>query len=343
MASPNLGIIHVASAQNQKEITVNSAVDDLDLALTNVVVEAMPDAHFAVPIADALENMVFRFVGVLTANRTVQLPANRKLYIVQNQTTGSPTSTLSFGTPSSPTGRIANVPAESQEYYVLYCDGVNVDIVSPVTSGVSGVNGVKALGLSYYATLFDSGYLLSFNSILPQVLTLPPTPPTTDWFILVKNTGPGPITIFRNGLLVDTRAQNPIVHQGDSFAIFTDGVNYFTEGPRPNDFIMFAPGTMSNAQVLLYAKMTRPVIFPANAPNSLALAKAAATAQTTFNFLKTGTVFATLVFPAGATVGNWTQAADAIFNVGDILEVDGPATADGSLANIGISLQGFRF
>jgi hypothetical protein len=38
MASPNLAITHVAAAQNQKEVTVNDAIDALDRALTDALV-----------------------------------------------------------------------------------------------------------------------------------------------------------------------------------------------------------------------------------------------------------------------------------------------------------------
>ena len=34
MSSPNLGITHVAAAQNQKEVTLNDAIDALDRALS---------------------------------------------------------------------------------------------------------------------------------------------------------------------------------------------------------------------------------------------------------------------------------------------------------------------
>src|SRR5258708_31791479 len=114
MSTPNLAIVHVAAAQNQKEVTVNTALDNFDTALTGVVTEAMPDLHFVLPTADALQNMVFIFTGALTLGRGVTLPPNKKLYIVSNQTTGagSPAGSrwsLTFGTASSPTGRVAVV------------------------------------------------------------------------------------------------------------------------------------------------------------------------------------------------------------------------------------------
>ena len=37
MTSPNLAITHVAAAQNQKEVTVNDAINALDRALTEAL------------------------------------------------------------------------------------------------------------------------------------------------------------------------------------------------------------------------------------------------------------------------------------------------------------------
>jgi len=128
--TPNLLITLIQASQSQKEVTANQAFDDLDLALTNNVVEQMPDTHFILPLNDALYNMVFIFTGTLTANRGVTLPSNKKLYIVSNQTSSSPALSLVFGTASSPTGRTAVIPQSAANgYVILYCDGLNVDVV----------------------------------------------------------------------------------------------------------------------------------------------------------------------------------------------------------------------
>lgn len=250
MATPNLALVHIAAAQNQKEVTANAAFDGLDLALTNFVVEAMADANFPLPLADALGNMVFIFTGNLTATRGVTVPSTRKLYIASNQTSGSPVHNLQFGTAASPVGRVALVPpGKSTDYAILYCDGTNVDIV----------------------------------------------------------------------------ASGGAAEAGDTFSV---GV-----------FVASA----SNAQVLLYLPMDRPALFQSAAPNSLAQCKVSPTASTTYTLKKNGTAFATVTFAAGKNQGLFSQSFDTIFNVGDILEIDGPATADGTIAGIGITLQGVRY
>jgi hypothetical protein len=104
----------------------------------------------------------------------------------------------------------------------------------------------------------------------------------------------------------------------------------------------FAPGVGTDAQKLLRIKLTQAVKFPAGAANSEATASANATGDTTFTLKKNGSSFATVLFGAGDSSGVWTQASDANFVAGDLLEIDGPATADATLADVGITLAGLK-
>lgn len=108
------------------------------------------------------------------------------------------------------------------------------------------------------------------------------------------------------------------------------------------DIGVTVPGVGVNNQILIRFKMTRAVTFPASAPLSQASASTAATASTTYTLKKNGASFATVNYAIAATAGIWTQASDAIFAAGDLLEIDGPATADATLADVGITLAGVR-
>jgi hypothetical protein len=118
--------------------------------------------------------------------------------------------------------------------------------------------------------------------------------------------------------------------------------NVSAEYTAPFDVPIFAPGVGANAQILLRVKLTRAVLFPASAANSYAAASTNATADTTFTLKKNGSSFATVKYSAGGAVGAFTQASDESFAAGDLLEVDGPATADATLADVGITLYGYR-
>lgn len=124
----------------------------------------------------------------------------------------------------------------------------------------------------------------------------------------------------------------------------TDGAgNDSASFTTPYDVRIFNAGVGTNNQELLFLIPCRALKFPAGAAGSTSKSKTAATASTTYTFLKNGVSFATLVFGIGATTGTWTQASDATFNgTSDILEVTGPATADATLASFGFMLQGIR-
>lgn len=196
---------------------------------------------------------------------------------------------------------------------------------------------------NYNAAAGDSGALIQFNSASAVSYTLLASAPAQGWFVQVKNINTGVLTIANNTNTIDGKSSSLTLSQGDSVTIFSDGSAYHTGQPRPFGIGVFAPGVGSNAQVLLYIKLDRATIFPASAPNSYAVANTAATGSTTYTFKKNGSSFATVVFSASGTTGAWTQASDATFAPGDILELDGPATADATLANVGITLQGYRF
>jgi hypothetical protein len=110
----------------------------------------------------------------------------------------------------------------------------------------------------------------------------------------------------------------------------------------PSIIAVFSPGLATNNQKLIRLKLGFGIKFPAGAAASLASASANATADTTYTFTHNGTPFATLVFHAGTTNSTYTQAADQIFVIGDLFEIDGQAVADGTLADVGITFQGNR-
>jgi hypothetical protein len=136
----------------------------------------------------------------------------------------------------------------------------------------------------------------------------------------------------------------PASYSGDGgFAVeVNSGATALVFNAKPFDVSVFAPGVGSNSQKLARIVLARAVSFPAGAANSQAKASATATGSTTFTLTKNGTAFATVNFAASASVGTWTQASPATFAAGDVLEIDGPATADGSLADVGITLSGTR-
>lgn len=83
----NLLIALVATSQNNKEITLNTALVALDEAFCASKAEAITDADYVLSQADFLSNVFLKFTGNLTANRKIILPTGvAKWLIVLNGT-----------------------------------------------------------------------------------------------------------------------------------------------------------------------------------------------------------------------------------------------------------------
>lgn len=88
MPTPNLAITHVAAAQNQKEVTINDAVDAIDNAMNRALSLAMADANLTLTADQANRNGLIVLTGTLTAARTLTLPANHRRLAIGNATSG---------------------------------------------------------------------------------------------------------------------------------------------------------------------------------------------------------------------------------------------------------------
>lgn len=88
MPSQNLAVTHVAAAQNQKEVTINDAVDALDNAMNRALSLAMADANVTLTSVQANRNGLIILTGTLTATRDLTLPANHRRLAIRNATSG---------------------------------------------------------------------------------------------------------------------------------------------------------------------------------------------------------------------------------------------------------------
>ena len=104
----------------------------------------------------------------------------------------------------------------------------------------------------------------------------------------------------------------------------------------------FAGGTTTNGEILMNVPAMVPFSIPSGSSNFNVYALTAATASTTFTFKKNGTSIGTAVFAASGTTATITFSSSVSFAVGDKLEIDAPATADSTLANISFNILGVR-
>jgi hypothetical protein len=98
----------------------------------------------------------------------------------------------------------------------------------------------------------------------------------------------------------------------------------------------FVPGTMSNSQVVWYSQFAAAFTVPSSCSGSYLHAKVAATASTaiTVTDVTTSTTLCTATFSASGVSAAWSGSGGTI-SAGDIVEIDGPGTADATLANVG--------
>ena len=84
MPSPNLDIAHVAANQNQKEVTVNDAIDALDRALTDTAFVDFSAGPVTLTDAAFRTAVVFRPAAALAGPASLAVPAIRRLFWVMN-------------------------------------------------------------------------------------------------------------------------------------------------------------------------------------------------------------------------------------------------------------------
>jgi hypothetical protein len=110
---------------------------------------------------------------------------------------------------------------------------------------------------------------------------------------------------------------------------------------RPLDVAVFVQGKPTNAELVARLEVPRAFTIPASATGSQASARVASTGNVSFDVLKNGVSFATVVFNVSAT-GSFTMASSATFAAGDLLTITAPATADATLEDISITFVGSR-
>lgn len=113
-------------------------------------------------------------------------------------------------------------------------------------------------------------------------------------------------------------------------------------GGQPYDLNVFISGVMSNNQEVFRHNAVRPYTLPSGLTGSIFTAGVAATASTTLTIKKNGSSIGTLVWAISGTVPTVTFASPVSFAVTDVLTIEGPATADTTLANIALNFMGTR-
>jgi hypothetical protein len=114
MPSPNLAIAHVAASQNQKEVTINDAIDALDRAMTETLALDLSTSPLTIGAAQLRPAMVLHPAGALTGPTSILVPQIRRVFALLN------TDSAFAVTVERGASAIAVEPGESA---LLICDG----------------------------------------------------------------------------------------------------------------------------------------------------------------------------------------------------------------------------
>jgi hypothetical protein len=183
MPSPNLAVAHVAASQNQKEVTINDAIDALDRAVTDTLALDLSAGSLSLTAAQLRAAMVLHPMGALTGPGSILVPQIRRVFALLN------TDSAFAVTVARGTSAVAVQPGESA---LLICDGTT--------------NGVFRVGPGY--PVYDFGMVAGTapgagevlgKVVIPRPLLIPPdlaesavhvdTAPEADFAIVLTRNG----------------------------------------------------------------------------------------------------------------------------------------------------------
>jgi len=125
-----------------------------------------------------------------------------------------------------------------------------------------------------------------------------------------------------------------------------DGKNNTKDSKFANIYIIAAsiPGTLTDAQVVLFHAIagSETVELSKYLPYSIIKCGTAPTAEANFDILVNGSSKGTGTIAIAATTGSFTWNSKVTLNPGDLVKIVGPTTADSTLEDVAITLEGLR-
>ena len=179
--TPNYGWPLIATNQSSPEVTHNAAMVDIDAALGSILQVILPDSDYTLNLAavpSEASYLVYHFVTNpsigLSADRSVIVPVNKKLYVVWNNTTAPHNITVKTASGSG----IVIPYSATASYVMVYCDGTNVVLVG--IAGATGATGAYVrptvnlqTAANYNAMLSDDGNVVTMDYATACTFTVP--------------------------------------------------------------------------------------------------------------------------------------------------------------------------
>jgi hypothetical protein len=161
MSSPTLAITHVAAAQNQKEVTINDAIDALDRALGDLLSVDFTAGNVTLTDAQFRSAAAFQAANLSTA-RDLTVPQIRRLFAVDNAA-GSGTLTIKRGT-----GAVEVIAGAA---VLAYTDGTANGLIA--LTGTTAAVQAKSYLLSGAVAAKPAGGARVFHHLAGLAFTLP--------------------------------------------------------------------------------------------------------------------------------------------------------------------------
>jgi len=145
MATPNLNITHIVTAQAQKEVTANEAFDALDAALCGELSLDFTSANVSLSDAQFRSSIAFRAANLSVA-RDLTVPTIKRLFVVSNKD-GTNTLSVKRGATS--------IAIASGKLALLYTDGTTDGLFAAAAD--SGAGAVTSVFTRTGAVVAQSG------------------------------------------------------------------------------------------------------------------------------------------------------------------------------------------
>jgi len=162
MATTNLNITEVAASQNNKEVTINDALEALDQGTQGSKAQTITGAT-SLSAADFTGYFAQILGGSPAAAFTLNVPATKRLFLIANNTGQTATVQVTGGGGDSVT--VANGAIK-----LLYCDGADIDEAG---GGGSAETTVSNKTDNYTVTAGDLGALLFMDKATANTVSLP--------------------------------------------------------------------------------------------------------------------------------------------------------------------------
>ena len=194
--TPNLGITELTEGQSQKEITINTAFEQLDIAIAGRLTKDVAGSADVSLTPEEWRHTMFEFTGNTTADIAIIVPNSTKRFSVFNNTTG-PATTMTIKTATG-TGvvmvRGEHIPMEQN----------GADVVTITSGGGGGEGGASPydLGVSWSGALPASQVLLRYP--FPRAVTFPAGLTGSQAVSAVAATAAATLTLAKNGTPIGT-------------------------------------------------------------------------------------------------------------------------------------------